>query len=170
MSLPFALESLDLSAPFDRYRTPVRSEWIDLNGHMNVGYYAIAFDLATDAFCRHLGVNEDYIARGFGMIFALETHITYLHELTAGEPITIACQILDHDGKRMHLFNTMRHAERGFVAATIEVMLVHVSTDARKSAPFPPFIQERIDQVARAHKVLPRPEQAGRKVGIRRSA
>lgn len=170
MSLPFALPSLDLSAPYDRYRTPVKPEWIDLNGHMNVGYYAIAFDLATDMFCRHLGVNEDYIARGLGMIFVLETHITYLHELLEGEPIAITCQILDSDSKRIHLFNVMRHAERGWPAATIEAMLVHVSTDARKSAPFPPLIQERVDQVARAHKALPWPEQAGRRVGIRRPA
>jgi acyl-CoA thioester hydrolase len=170
MPLPLALERLDLSAPFDRYRTPVRPDWIDINGHMNVGYYAIAFHLATDAFCRHLGVNEDYIARGFGMIFAVETHITYLHELIEADPIAITCRVLDGDGKRMHLLNTMRHTEQDFVAATMEVMLVHVSTDARKPAPFPPFIRERIDQVTHAHKVLPWPEQAGRKVGIRRSA
>ena len=28
-----------LQAPFDVYRDRVRPEWIDHNGHMNMGYY-----------------------------------------------------------------------------------------------------------------------------------
>ena len=34
-----------IPAPFDRYRTSVRPEWIDNNGHMNMGYYVVVFDL-----------------------------------------------------------------------------------------------------------------------------
>ena len=36
-------------APFDDYRTVVRPEWIDHNGRMNMGYYMVVCDLATDA-------------------------------------------------------------------------------------------------------------------------
>ena len=39
----------EIPAPFDRYRTVVRPEWIDHNGHMNMGFYLVVFDLATDA-------------------------------------------------------------------------------------------------------------------------
>jgi hypothetical protein len=35
-------------APFDRYRGVVLPGWVDYNGHMNVAYYLVAFDLATD--------------------------------------------------------------------------------------------------------------------------
>ena len=37
----------DLAAPFDSHRDVVRPEWIDHNGHMNVGYYLVVFDFAT---------------------------------------------------------------------------------------------------------------------------
>ncbi len=36
------------TAPFDEYRDRVRDEWIDYNDHMNVGYYSVVFDSATD--------------------------------------------------------------------------------------------------------------------------
>ena len=31
------------------YRTVVKPEWIDHNGHVNVAYFVVAFDGATDA-------------------------------------------------------------------------------------------------------------------------
>ena len=37
MSFPYSLPELDLAAPLDRHRAPVRADWIDANGHMNVG-------------------------------------------------------------------------------------------------------------------------------------
>ena len=45
---------MTLAAPLDVYRDVVRPEWIDNNGHMNVGYYLVVFDYATDAFFRWL--------------------------------------------------------------------------------------------------------------------
>ena len=35
-------------APFDEHREIVHPEWIDENGHFNMGYYMVAFDRATD--------------------------------------------------------------------------------------------------------------------------
>ncbi len=35
------------SAPFDEHREVVHPEWIDENGHFNMGYYMVAFDRAT---------------------------------------------------------------------------------------------------------------------------
>jgi acyl-CoA thioester hydrolase len=37
-----------VTAPFGQCRDRVRSEWIDENQHMNLGYYVVAFDWATD--------------------------------------------------------------------------------------------------------------------------
>ena len=37
-----------IPAPFDRYRGEVLPEWIDLNGHMNLAYYTVLFDYASD--------------------------------------------------------------------------------------------------------------------------
>ena len=30
-----------IPAPFDAYRDVVRNEWIDRNGHLNMGYYVV---------------------------------------------------------------------------------------------------------------------------------
>ena len=61
-------------------------EWIDWNGHMNVGYYIVAFDKATDTFCNQFGIGWEYTQRKIGMTFVLEAHATYDREVTEGDP------------------------------------------------------------------------------------
>jgi acyl-CoA thioester hydrolase len=39
----------------------VKPEWIDVNGHMNVAYYVLAFDLAVDALWEGFGITAEYI-------------------------------------------------------------------------------------------------------------
>ena len=40
--------------------TRVDSEWIDYNGHMNVAYYHLAFDRATERLLERIGLGEEY--------------------------------------------------------------------------------------------------------------
>jgi len=47
-----------VTAPFGQCRDRVRSEWIDENQQMNLGYYEVAFDRATDAWFDNNGVGE----------------------------------------------------------------------------------------------------------------
>jgi hypothetical protein len=47
-----------VTAPFGQCRDRVRSEWIDENNHMNLGYYVVAFDWATDLWFDHMGFDE----------------------------------------------------------------------------------------------------------------
>ena len=49
---------VDIAAPLDVYRDVVRPEWIDNNGHMNMGYYLVVFDFATDGFFRWIGLDD----------------------------------------------------------------------------------------------------------------
>ena len=60
------------------------------------------------------------------------------------------------------------HAEQGFVSATGEIMQLHVSMATRRSAPFPADRMARVEACAAAHAELPRPERAGRRIGIPR--
>ncbi len=168
MHFPYPLPPLDLSAPLDRHRAVVRPEWIDPNGHMNVGYYLVAFDHASDALCKLLGVGWDYTEHRLGMIFALEAHVSYHRELHAGDSLRFTAQILDHDAKRVHLFQSMYHAEHGWLAATNELLFMHIDFKTRRASPWPEETMRRLEAIAAAHKALPRPEQAGRVIGIRR--
>jgi acyl-CoA thioester hydrolase len=61
----------------------------------------------------------------------------------------------------------MHHAEQGFLAATSEQIAMHVNLAARRSAPFPIDMKQRIDAVLAAHAGLDRPDGVGRSIGIR---
>src|SRR2546430_2256042 len=40
--------------PLELYRTAIRPEWVDYNGHMNVAYYVLVFDKGTDLLFRRV--------------------------------------------------------------------------------------------------------------------
>jgi acyl-CoA thioester hydrolase len=166
--LPYPLEELDLSAPLDRHRATVLPEWIDWNGHMNVGFYVVAFDKATDTLCMQLGVGWEYTRDRIGMTFVLEAHVTYDREVREGDPLRITTQILDFDSKRVHYFHTMHHGSEGWVSATNELILMNIDYQSRRSAPWPAETLRRLERMAAAHARLPKPEKAGRVIAIRR--
>lgn len=158
----------DLSAPLDRHRARVLPEWIDYNGHMNVAFYLYAFDQATETFCSELGCDAAYVRGGRGMVFTLETHLTYDREVKLGDPLRITTQILDWDAKRVHFFHCMYHAEAGFLASTNDQIMLNVGFDSRRSEPWPDDIQARLQAMGEAHRKLPWPEKAGRRVTLKR--
>ena len=165
---PYPMIELDLAAPFDQHRATVLPEWIDWNGHMNVGFYVVAFDKATDTLCNQFGCSWEYTRAKIGMTFVLEAHVTYDREVKEGDPLRITSQILDHDVKRLHFIHCMYHATEGYLAATNELMLMNIDYETRRSAPWPAWAMERLDKMAAAHKSLPVPAQAGRLIGIKR--
>lgn len=155
-------------APLELLREPVRPEWIDYNGHMNVAYYVLVFDHATDGLFALLDIGADYVRRTGMSAFVLETHVRYLQEVVEGAPLRVTGQLLDADDKRLHLWSEMFHVDDGYVAATSELLLIHVDLGTRRSAAFPPVVRERIAAVQAAHADLARPDAAGRVIGIRR--
>jgi acyl-CoA thioester hydrolase len=159
---------LDLGAPLDRHRATVQPDWIDWNGHMNVGFYVVAFDKATDTLCAQFGCGWEYTRDKIGMTFVLEAHVTYDREVREGDSLRITSQILDHDAKRLHYIHAMYHEREGYLAATNELMLMNIDYASRRSAPWPAFALERIEKLAAAHARLPRPKQAGRVIGIKK--
>jgi acyl-CoA thioester hydrolase len=62
----------------------------------------------------------------------------------------------------------MIHAEGGFIAATCEQAGIHIDLTTRRSAPFPADAAARIAALAGDHAPLPRPERAGRAIGLSR--
>ena len=167
-SAPYPLPDLDLGAPLDRHRATVLPEWIDGNGHMNVGYYVVAFDKATDTLCNQFGCSWEYTREKIGMTFVLEALVTYDREVKEGDPLRITSQILDHDAKRLHFIHAMYHADEGYLAATNELMMMNIDYETRRSAPWPEWAMERLGRMAASHKKLPVPAQAGRLIGIKR--
>ena len=72
------------AAPFDEFRDVVRPAWIDENHHLNMGYYVVVFDFATDAWLDHLGLDRAHKTSQGVTTFTLEAHINYLREVGEG--------------------------------------------------------------------------------------
>lgn len=156
------------AAPLQIHESSVLPEWIDYNGHMNVAFYMLAFDQATDAFFNHLGIGEEYKNRYNFSTFTLEGHITYDREVLEGDPLVFRTYLLDYDEKRLHYFHEMYHGTEGYLAATNELMTIHIDMSIRRSAPFAPELLTRVEEIMAIHRRVPRPEKAGRTIGIRR--
>jgi len=156
----------DLAAPLDAYRDVVRPEWIDHNGHMNMGYYLVVFDFATDEFFRWVGLDAEHRRRHAITTFCLEAHVTYHREVRSGDPLRFTTVLLGHDAKRLHYIHAMYHAREGYLASTNELMSLHVDLATRRGAPMAPEITARLAAIQAAHDALPRPPQAGRRIGL----
>ena len=149
-------------------RLTVAPEWIDYNGHMNVGYYVVAFDRASDKLFDGLDLGVDYRNATDCSIFIAEAHVTYDREVAEGAPLRFMTRILDADQKRIHYFHEMYHADEGYLAATNELMALHVDLGARRVCPFPESHMPAIMALAEQHAGLPRPTGVGRVMKIRR--
>jgi len=154
--------------PYPPYRAAVAPEWIDYNGHMNVAYYVLAFDRATDLLLDHLGLGEAYRRATNRSLFVPEAHVTYARELRAGDRFEIETRLIDADRKLLHLFHTMTTGEKAAQAATIEVMALHVDLAGPHAAPLPEAPYAKIEALLAAHRQLPAPPELGRKIAIRR--
>jgi acyl-CoA thioester hydrolase len=156
----------EVATPFGAHRDLVRPEWIDHNGHMNMGYYLVVFDYATDAWMRYIGLGDDHRRAHRVTTFCLEAHVTYHREVRAGDPLRFTTRLLGWDAKRIHYFHEMHHAGEGFLAATNELMSLHVSEATRRGAPMRNEVCERLARIQAAHDRLPAPPQVGRRVGL----
>jgi acyl-CoA thioester hydrolase len=152
-----------IPVPFRSGPYVVRPEWIDYNGHLNLAYYLVLFDWATDALWEPLGLGEPLRASGFGT-FAAESHILYRSELLAGDEVVIDSQILGLDGKRMHGAHEMHRLRDGALASMQELMYLCVDMSTRRVAPWPQAVLPRLQSAAEAHAGYPKPDWVGRRV------
>jgi acyl-CoA thioester hydrolase len=126
----------------------------------------VVLDFATDAWFNFIGLTREHRQRHNITTFSLEAHITYQREVAEGDPLRFTTRLLDFDAKRIHYFHEMYHAGQGYLAATNELMSLHVSRETRRAAPLAPEIQQRLAQIKQVHDGLPLPPQAGRSIGL----
>ncbi|WP_191059923.1 L-carnitine dehydrogenase [Geminicoccus harenae] len=156
-----------IDVPLQLYRGGVNPSWVDYNGHMSEGSYLWAFGDASDALFRFIGIDEAYRASG-SSFYTVESHINYFREVGAGDRLRYTTRILDLDEKRLHLFHEMFHDVTGERIAVTEQMLMHVDTQAQRSAPIRPDVMAVLTAIFAVHREAPRPDHAGRTIGIRR--
>ncbi|HEX3864091.1 MAG TPA: thioesterase family protein [Stellaceae bacterium] len=157
---------MSLPVPFDLYEGEVLPQWIDHNDHMNLAYYTVLFDGATDLLFDELGLGLAYRRETQRGTFVAETHNRFERELRVGSRVRVAIQIIAADDKRLHLAHEMFAVAGGHRAATQELMFLHVDLVARRVMPFPEDLRRRIAAEAAAHIVLPRPDWVGRRIAM----
>lgn len=154
------------AAPLSLHREKVRPEWLDYNGHMNVAYYVLVFDHASDAVLDLIDLGAAYRERSTGSVFVTEAHITYEQEVSAGDPLRVESRVLGFDGKRFILYHEMFTDDGDTVIAANEVMCLHVDLTTRRTAPLPEAAAARLEDLAAKHGRLPQPSRAGRAISL----
>jgi acyl-CoA thioesterase FadM len=155
------------AAPFSAYRTTVRKEWLDYNGHMHDASYGIAFSEANEKLFAALGLSEDYRAAAGASLYTVEYHIRYLAECSLGDALSATTIVVSADEKRVRLYTELVLSE-GDAAASAESMYLHVDTRRGVTTALPTDRQHRLQAMLSAHAGLPLPPYLGRGVGAAR--
>jgi acyl-CoA thioester hydrolase len=146
----------------------VKSEWIDLNGHMNLAYYIVLFDQAFDLILAEWDLDWEYTKRTNKGLFAVETHTLYEQELVAGAAVRVRSWVIDVDSKRLHVAHEMYRASDMRRAACIETLNLHADLENRRVTPWPEAQRWALDAAALAHRDAGLPEWVGRRVQMRK--
>ena len=155
----------DDDAPLRLHRAVVAPEWVDYNGHAHESRYLQVFGDATDALLRHLGVD----ARRAAAPTSRSRPTSRTCQARADERLHATTQLLGHDEKRLHLFHSLLRAPDD------DALLATRRADAPARRHRRAARRARGRRGARAgrrdrrgHAALPRPERAGRAIGIAR--
>jgi len=126
------------------YRGAVYPWHCDHMGHMNVMWYVGKFDEATWVFFAESGLTPSYLRdNGRGMA-AVEQHLSYLMELRAGDLIRVTTRLLEVSRRTIRFEHAMVNDITGELAATCELVAVHIDTRARRAVEFESAIGERL--------------------------
>jgi acyl-CoA thioester hydrolase len=156
--------------PMHALDVEVAPEWIDYNGHMNDGCYAIAFSRAGDAFIEAIGLGAAERERTKRSIFTLALVIRFIAEARLGDRLSLYVQVLECDRKRLRFWLEARRTSDGAPVATSEQVLtcVDLSGERPRAADFPPAVADALESLARQHSELPTPLEAGQGLTLRR--
>ena len=155
-----------ISRPVVEYQDVVRPEWIDSNGHMNLAYYVVVFDFATDALYRTLNIGEAYRERSGNSCFTAETHTLYEREVHLGDELLVRTWLLGADSKRLHYLHEMFQRGSGERSAVQELMALHIDMGVRRVAPFPAEQYAALQQAVRDYAPTTPPNGAGRRIAL----
>jgi acyl-CoA thioester hydrolase len=157
-----------MSSPIIEYEDVVRPEWIDSNGHMNLAYYVVVFDLATDKLYSTLGIGDAYREATGNSCFTAETHTVYEREMRLGERLRVHTWLLGVDAKRLHYFHELFHADSGERSAVQELMALHIDMRVRRVAPFPDVQRGVLESAIARYAPTQPPKGLGRRIEMPR--
>lgn len=149
------------------YRTSLAPEWIDYNGHLRDAYYGLIVSYASDALMDRLGMDAGYREQTRNTLYTVEMHVHFLREVKKSDVVIVYVRLLGFDRKRIHAaFDVVREAEP-VVAASAEVMLLHVHQgETVTTAAFPAAISDAISSLAASTADAPAASPGSRRMQL----
>lgn len=127
------------------HRETIPPDYLDVFGHMNIQYYMALFNNSIFSMSETIAMGLDYFQGEDRGMYALEHHVKYLAEVRAGESVALYSRFFARSEKRLHLMHFMVNETRGVLAATLEMVAMHIDRVAGRSMPFPDHIAAVID-------------------------
>ena len=159
---------LDTSIPIETSPQSVEKEWCDINGHMNVAYYSLAFENAGFEAQEIMGLGETYLDKENCSLFSLKNVYTFQQEVHEADPLRITYRILDYSPKLLHVLLEMFHGLDGFLSCYTEQLVAHVDMETRRTAPMPVPALQMLEEMKLAQAAVPLPRGIGEPIGIKK--
>ena len=109
-------------------------EWTDYNGHMNLSYYILVFDIGAEVILSKFKMGEQSAKTTKKSTMVVETHTTYNNEVKEGDEVDVFLSHFDHDNKRLHYKLEMYDKNKNVLSATTEVLSLYIDLSIRKVA------------------------------------
>lgn len=111
-------------------------EWTDYNGHMNLSYYILVFDIGAEVILSKFKMGEHSAKTTKKSTMVVETHTTYNQEVKEGDEVDVFISYFDHDNKRLHYKLEMYDKTKNTLSATTEILALYIDLNVRKVAEF----------------------------------
>ena len=113
-------------------------EWTDYNGHMNLSYYILVFDIGAEVILSKFKMGEHSAKTTKKSTMVVETHTTYNQEVKDGDEVDVFISYFDHDNKRLLYKLEMYDKARNTLSATTEILALYIDLNIRKVTEFEP--------------------------------
>ena len=107
-------------------------EWTDYNGHMNLSYYILIFDMGAEVILSKFKMGEHSAKTTKKSTMVVETHTTYNQEVKEEDEVDVVLSHFDHDNKRLHYKLEMYDKAKNTLSATTEVLSLYIDLNIRK--------------------------------------
>ena len=111
-------------------------DWIDYNGHMNLSYYILVFDMGAEVILSKFEMGEHSAKNTKKSTMVVETRTNYLKEVKENEEVIISLSYFDHDKKRLHYKLEMHEKSTNNLSATTEVLALYMNLNERRVSEF----------------------------------
>ena len=107
-------------------------EWTDYNGHMNLSYYILVFDIGAEVILSKFKMGEHSAKTTKKSTMVVETYTAYNQEVKEGDEVDVVLSHFDHDNKRIHYKLEMYDKAKNTLSATTEVLSLYIDLNIKK--------------------------------------